>query len=95
MSTTVKHGDTIPLTLTIGVDITGATVRVLCRRGSAAATVLPSTVTDYATGAIVHELDGTLAIGNYDLEVEITRNGVVQTAPTVGYVRLIVAPDLD
>lgn len=94
MSVTLKHGDQVPLTLTVGVNLTGATVRVLARRGSGDTIVLPNTVTDLTGGVIVHNTDGTLEVGNYDVEVEITRNGKPQTAPSSGYARLTVARDL-
>lgn len=94
MTATVKHGDTHDITLTVGVDLTGAQVRVLARRGSAAPIVLATDPIDLVAGVLSHTLTGTLEPGNYNVEVEITRDGKIQTAPTVGYTRLNVASDL-
>lgn len=92
--TTVKQGDTHNLTLTIGADLADATVRVLARRGSETVEELDASVTDEGGGVITHTLTGTLPPGDYRVEVEVTRDGVIQTAPTEGYARLTVLPDL-
>jgi multisubunit Na+/H+ antiporter MnhE subunit len=97
---TVKQGDTHAITLTVKdatgapVDLTTATaVRVLTRRGTLSPVItLPHTL-GTETGTIVHQLTGTLEPGTYKLEVEV-ENGVVTTAPTDGFVMLIVNPSL-
>lgn len=99
---TVKQGDTHTIAWTvqdgsgIPVDLTGATVRVLCRRDSSTpAEVLESTVTDAAAGVISHALTGDLTAWLYRVEIECTQDGVITTAPTDGYDQLKVVADLD
>jgi hypothetical protein len=98
----IKHRDTHALVLGVRdsdgdvVNLTGATTRLLIRpRGQAVeGTVLPATVTDATAGQVTHILTGTLAVGAYDLEVEITQNGAITTTPTDGYVTLVVQQDV-
>jgi len=98
---TVKTGDIYPITLTVNTDLTGATVRVLARKWYTDVTViLPATVTDAAAGVIVHQLDGALEVGDWRVEVEVTRGGEVVTFPTAQgsgaqYATLHVVPDLE
>jgi hypothetical protein len=93
---TVKRGDTHPITLTVAgddvVDLTGATVKMFARRSTAQA--IPLEVTATGPNTLTHTLTGTLQPGMYRLEVEITRDGVVRTAPTSGYLQLDVQADL-
>lgn len=92
MSITVKRGDQHPITFNVNADLTGSTVRLLCKGRTL--TVLDTTVTDAAEGVVTHDLDGTLAVGAYLLELEITQGDTIVTAPTNGYTRLTVKPDL-
>lgn len=98
---TVKRGDTHTITLTVTsggqpVDLTGATIRLLARRTgtSGEPTILDATVTDAAAGQLTHTLTGTLAVGPWDMETEVTRDEATTTYPTEGYARLDVQPDL-
>lgn len=92
----VKQGDTHPITLTVNADLTGCTVRVLCRRrGADAPVVLSATVTNAVNGTIQHTLTGTLPPGPYDLEVEVTRGTEIATFPSSGYASLDVLSALD
>lgn len=102
MSTTksVKYRDTNTITLTVkdaagvAVNLSGSTVRVLAQPVSGGeATVLTSSL-GAGTGTVVHQLTGTLAIGTYRLEVEVTLAGEITTAPSSGYATLRVEPDL-
>ena len=97
----IKHRDTHNLVLNVGsvggaVDLTGASVRILIRpRGEVVeGEVLTASVTDPLTGQITHALTGTIAVGVYDLEVEITQGGRISTTPTDGYVTLVVQQDV-
>lgn len=99
--TVVKAHDTHDITLTVtsdgaAVNLTGATVRVLARPvgSSATPTELDVTVTDATGGIITHTLTGTLDVGPWDVEVEVTKAGATVTYPTTGYERLDVQPDL-
>jgi len=94
---TVKKGDTHAITYTVNADLTGATVRLLCKqsgRPDLSPTVLASTVTDAPGGVVSHTLTGTLAVGLYDIELEITKSGAISTSPTNGYEQLKVLVDL-
>ncbi len=99
--TQVKHGDTHDITIAVtsdgaAVDLTGATIRVLARPTGTAdtATVLAHTIIDAAAGTLTHTLTGTLAVGPWDVEVEVARDGQIATYPTAGYLRLDVAADI-
>lgn len=95
---TVKHGDTHSLDFQVvgtGIvsSLTGASgkVNVKPRYSTGAAQTFPVTLAgDVATWA----LDGTLPVGVYELEIELTVDGRVITAPSDGYVRLTVMEDL-
>lgn len=98
---TVKRGDTNDITLTIKddnnepVDLTGATVKVIANPvGGGSAETLAPTVLGSDPGTVVHTLTGNLAAGTYQVEVEVTKDGVITTAPTTGYATLIVEADL-
>lgn len=99
--TQVKHGDTHPIVIAVtsdgaAVDLTGATVRVLARPvgSSATPTELAATITNAAGGILSHTLTGTLAVGPWDVEIEVTVGGAVTTYPTGGFERLDVQADL-
>jgi hypothetical protein len=100
MSSTVKQGDTHAITFTVKdadgapVVLDAATVLLHARRGDGGdLIVLPHTL-GVDPGTITHQLDGTLVDGQYSLEIEVTIGGVVTTAPTDGFAKLIVTPDL-
>lgn len=93
----VKFGDMHAITFTVTteaqqpVDLTGATIRLLARRvGAPEAVVLLATLGD-GLGEVVHQLDGTLAVGVYHIEIEVTSGQDINTAPTDGYAELVVA----
>lgn len=92
---TVKSGDMYPTYWHVPMDLTGATVRLVARRGSNPAVVLPSSISDAANGVVRHDLDGTLIVGMYAVELEITKAGQIITAPTSTYENLRVIADLD
>lgn len=95
----IKHGDRYDLSWVVReddgtpLDLAGATVRLLAKDRSGVS-LLPTTVTDAAGGAFTHTLDGTLDVGTYEVEVEISRGAEVRTAPTTGFETLRVAADL-
>lgn len=92
---TVKTGDRYPTYWTVPMDLTGTTVRLIARRGSSAAVTLPSTVTSPTGGVVQHILNGSLSVGSYAVELEITRGEEIITAPTDSYENLRVIADLD
>lgn len=100
MSNKVKRGDTHAITFTVNdeagapIDLTGSTVRLLAKlQGGSTLETLAASLGG-TTGTVVHNLDGDLAVGTYDVEVEVTLGGVITTAPTDGYATLIVTQDL-
>lgn len=101
MSIEVKRGDTHTITLAVSsdgapVDLTSATVRILVRPtgSSTTSTELAATVTDAPGGTLTHTLTGTLAVGPWDVEVEVTRDGQITTYPSTGFERINMRPDL-
>lgn len=97
MTTFVKAGDTHTVAWRVNWDLTGATVRLLFRHLVTPAEpviVAPATVTDAPGGVVTHALSGDLALGEYDVEVEIVKDGLKYSSPTTGFERLTVTPDL-
>ena len=101
MSTIAKAGDTHSISWRVQaagapLDLTGATVRLLARatwpRGDLLE--LAATVPDPVGGLVEHVLSGNLAVGVYDVELEVTRAGVITTAPTATFERLTIVDDL-
>jgi hypothetical protein len=92
---TIKSGDRYPTYWTVPMDLTNCTVRLLARRGSNPVVTLPSTVSNPTGGVVQHVLDGTLGVGTYAVELEITRGTDIITAPTDSYENLRVIADLD
>lgn len=80
-----KRGDKgDKLTAVVNMDLTGCAVRFLARRKFYATTPieLDHTVTDEPAGVIEHTLDGTLEVGRYETEIEVTRDAEIFTFPT-------------
>lgn len=101
MPLNVKHGDTHDVFLVVAdaktkvpVDISGSTVRLNVRKGTENPITLIAVVEDGPLGRIKHTLTGTLAVGTYKMEVELTKSGVITTAPTIGTDTLTVAADI-
>jgi len=93
---TVKRGDKHDVKLLIGnppMDLSAGVTKVH---------VKPSTGTDPAQvfnatlsgNEVLWSLDGTLPVGNYLLEVQVTVGGFIVTAPNDGMMNLIVMQDL-
>lgn len=95
--TVVKRGDKLPVTLTVNHDLTGATTRLIVRHlaQNGDKEELAHQVTDPSTGEVTCALDGTWALGRHYLELEITQNGEIRTAPSSGYESIRIVPDLD
>jgi hypothetical protein len=92
---TVKHGDKYPIEFVVNMDLTSATVRLLAEKvGTTTPIVLEASVTDATAGEITHQMDGTLAVGQYNIEAEATIGDEVITFPNYGYERLVVTTDL-
>lgn len=90
----VKQGDTFPVSLTVNHDLTGAETRLIVRhlRLEGELENLPCTA-DGTT--VTFDLDGTWQAGYHFVELEITRDGEVRTAPTEDQFVIHVQPDLD
>lgn len=91
----VKSGDTHEVSWKANMDLTGASVRVVAKDRDGVVTVLASTITDAAEGLVTHTLTGTLALGSYKVELEVTDGGQIITFPNNSYASLTVIPDLD
>lgn len=92
---TIKRGDKHDVKLTIvnaPLDVSGGVTKVFVTPSTGgttlqfSATVLGKTVT--------WALDGSLTVGKYKLEVQVTVGGFVVTAPSDGWLELIVLQDL-
>jgi hypothetical protein len=91
----IKHGDKHDVKLTIvnaPLDLTGGVTKVF---------VTPSTGgtaqqfdASLSGNVVTWALDGTLTVGKYKLEVQVTVSGFVVTAPNDSYVELHVLQDL-
>jgi archaellum component FlaG (FlaF/FlaG flagellin family) len=98
----VKRGDTHDIVFTVKnaarqtVDLSGSSVRILGRRkGDRTLEVFELDAELGADpGTVIHTLTGTLDVGVYRLEVEITEGAVITTAPADGWVELQVTSDL-
>ncbi len=100
MSLTVRRGDTHPVYWQIldkgsPIDLTGATARfnVKGTKPASAAQSLVATV-EAAEKRVRHNLTGTLPVGEYAYEIEVTKDGAILTAPTKTNGVLIVLPDI-
>lgn len=105
MTTLVKRGDTHQVRwrvfergTKVPMDLTGATVEVHVRptkpKGAAAITLAATALPPETDGVVGHDLTGTLLVGEYDLQIEVTIAGDIQTVPTEGSDLLIVEEDL-
>lgn len=91
----VKQGDTHVVQWKANLDLTTATVRLVAKPRTGEPVVLATTITDAAEGLVSHTLTGTLPIGTYKVELEVTDGGEIITFPNNGYSSLTVIPDLD
>lgn len=91
----VKAGDTHQISWKANMDLTGATVRVIAKKGTAPAIELDAAVTNPVEGLVTHQLTGTLPTGTYSVELEVNTAGEVITFPNGSYATLVVIPDLD
>lgn len=93
----VKQRDTHTVRWQIpGFNLTGCTVRVLIKRDDVVTTLAAAIVEPATDGIVEHKLTGTLAVGDYLVEIEVTEtaSGEITTAPTENYGRLRVIADL-
>lgn len=96
----VKYGDTHDVIFTVKdvyrrpVDLTGATTRILAQPVAGGSLQVLESSLGVKKGTVVHSLTGTLPVGVYRIEVELTNAGVVTTAPSSGYGTLDVVADL-
>ena len=100
MPMTVRQGDTHDVFWQITdngapIDLTGMTAEIHVQpvKGSAAVTTLAAVVEE-VDNRVKHTLTGALAPGTYRLEIELTKDGVVATAPTAKNDTLTVVPQI-
>lgn len=92
---TIKRGDKHDVKLTIvnaPLDLSGGTAKVFVTPsvGGTAQQFNASLNGNIVTWA----LDGTLNVGKYKLEVQVTVSGFIVTAPNDGWAELVVLQDL-
>jgi hypothetical protein len=92
---TIKRGDKHDVKLLIvnaPITLTGGTTKVFVTPsiGGTAQQFNASLSGDIVTWT----LDGTLTVGKYKLEVQVTVSGLIVTAPNDGWLELVVLQDL-
>lgn len=92
---TVKRGDKYEVKLSIHnapMDLTTGVAKVhVAPSVGGTAFVFAATI---ANGIVTWPMDGSLAVGRYKLEVEVTIGLWIVTAPSDGLEELVVIPDL-
>lgn len=85
MTLTTKFRDTEPVPFKVNANLTGSTYRFLCRPRydtEAAFTTLATGVVDLTAGELEWLPTGTLPLGKYDTELEVTGpDGKIATFP--------------
>lgn len=97
MSATVKQGETRITYWRVNVDLSGAVVshlRARNRKLGGSVRLLPVVVRDAPGGVVVHQLDGTLPVGEYEITLPFEIGGLEYVAPSKGFGRLVVEPGL-
>lgn len=92
---TIKRGDKHDVRLTIvnaPLDMVGGQVKVFVTPSLGGTTTEFNATLDGDT--VVWALDGTLDVGKYKLEVQVTVGGFVVTSPSNGWMDLVVLQDL-
>lgn len=96
-SVTIKRGDTHVLKFSIegtGITtLTGASGQIHVKPRRVNPTILSFPVS-LAGNVATWTLDGSLPVGQYDIEIQLTVDGRITTAPSDGYLRLVVLADL-
>lgn len=100
MSAVVKHGDKRTIDFFTNLDLTGATLIEIRARQLGAP--IDSTITlphavigSLADGHLTHTTDGTLAVGEWRVEVKVTFSPTRKpTIPSEGFETIEVTPDL-
>lgn len=93
---TIKRGDKHVVELRITTPPTNLATGVVkvFVTPSIGGTVQPFNATIDANNVVSWQLDGSLAVGKYRLEVQVTVGSQIVTAPSDGWMELIVLQDL-
>ena len=99
MPMTVREGDTHDVSWQITdnggpMDLTGAIAEIHVRPIKGTAITTLTAVVDPIEQRVTHTLTGTLAPGTYLLEIELTKEGIITTAPTSKNDTLTVVPQI-
>lgn len=94
MAVTVKERDIRPIYFVANKDLTGTTFRLLARRKGSKTPIELNATQTLNTGEVEHMLTGTLAVGTYEVELEVTDGGEVMTFPNRGYETLTIVDDI-
>lgn len=92
-----KHGDTRERTLILNRSLAGlapSDIKVMIAVRTTLVETITPVIEDAAGGVISFQFSGTLPIGYYVLEVQVTTPSEVSTHPTDGFVRVVIEPDL-
>lgn len=91
----VKAGDTHPIEWTANMDLTTSEVRLVAKTRDGSPQPLDCSIVDAAEGRVQHILTGSLPVGIYRVELEVTTGEDTVTFPNDGYAQLVVRADLD
>lgn len=92
---TVKYRDKYTVRLTIGnppVDLNGGTTKVFVKPSAGTGAVLSFDAT-LSGNDVLWALDGTIPVGKYKLEVQVTVGPYIVTAPSDQMMEFVVIPD--
>lgn len=92
---TIKQGDVYAVTFTVNYDLNGSAAQLYASRGDGSTIGLNTTITDAANGVVQHMLDGTLDLGTYFVELEVTQDNERFTFPTVGFEKMVIVENID
>lgn len=94
MAVTAKERDTYPIYFTANKDLTGTTFRLLARKKGSKTPIVLNAIATSNLGEVEHTLTGTLAVGVYEVELEVTDGGEIMTFPNGGYETLRIVDDI-
>lgn len=92
-----KSGDTRVRTLILNRSLVGlapSDIKVMIAYRTTLVETVTPTIVDAEGGRISFQFTGTLPVGYYVLEVQVTTPTEISTHPTDGFVRVVIEPDL-
>lgn len=89
-----KKGDTRKAAWRTNISLLNSTVDLKVRRGGVAVEATNVEIEDAPAGIVTWDHEGSLDVGEYTVELWITRDEEVFKAPSHGYETLIITQDL-